>query len=176
MSTTMLLKKVLHKLTQIIRNFWWGHLRDKRKMHHLKWEWSNIPKEKEGLGLKNLQDLNSALLAKLSWRFLHEHGILWVRIMKSKYLREGSFWVAKKTTTFSPTWEAMMDSRQDLKTGCLWMVGNGQSISNYKDPWIPTVPGNTPVSPRDGILENKKVKDLIDSTTGHWNPIALQQL
>lgn len=108
-------------------------------MHFLKWEWFNLHKEKGGLGLRSLYELNLELVAKLSWRFLHEQDALWAQIMREKYLREGSFWEVKKTTNCSTTWAAMLDSRKDLKNGCLWMVGNGKSINIFSDPWIPSI-------------------------------------
>lgn len=112
METTVIPKTVLNKLTQIIRDLWWGHTRDKRKMHFLKWEWFNLPKKKGGLELRSLSDLNLALVTKLSWRFLQEQESLWAQIMRAKCLREGSFWEAKKTTNFLSTWAAMLASRK----------------------------------------------------------------
>lgn len=129
MATTSIPITILNKLTQIIRDFWWGHDRDRRKMHFLRWDWFNLPKEKGGLGLQSLSELNQALVAKLAWRFLHDQDALWVRILQAKYLRNNS-WDIKKTDNCSSTWAAMLDSRENLKKGCLWLVGDGRKIKS----------------------------------------------
>ncbi|XP_026459237.1 uncharacterized protein LOC113359882 [Papaver somniferum] len=91
MATSLIPKTDLNKLTQIIRDFWRGHSRDKRKMHFLKWEWFNLPKEKGGPELRSLSDLNQDLVTKLAWRFLKDQEILWEKILLAKYLRDKNF-------------------------------------------------------------------------------------
>lgn len=76
MATGMLPKKVINNMNQILRNFWWGHSKDQRKMHFLKWEWFITSKDKGGLDLRSLEELNKALVAKLTWRFLQNQEAL----------------------------------------------------------------------------------------------------
>lgn len=66
MATNLVPKAVLHKLNQTMRNFWWGHSRKERKMHYINWNWFTISKEQGGLGLRSLEHLNMALVAKLA--------------------------------------------------------------------------------------------------------------
>ncbi|XP_026417508.1 uncharacterized protein LOC113312991 [Papaver somniferum] len=68
MATNLVLKVFIRKLEKTIRDFWWGHSRDTRKLHHIKWDWFLISKEQGGLGLRSLEHINLALVAKLAWR------------------------------------------------------------------------------------------------------------
>ncbi|XP_026421709.1 uncharacterized protein LOC113317766 [Papaver somniferum] len=177
MATQNISKTILNKLSKIIRNFWWGHNKDTRKMHFLKWEWFNLPKEKEGMGIRSLSDLNHALTEKLAWRFLHEDDSLWAEILRAKYMRNISFWDVKKQPKCSTTLSAMLDSRNVLKKGCLWLVGNGQNIHIYSDPWIPSLNGASPTISEAGNTSITKVNQLMSEVPGQWNmEIILQQM
>ncbi|XP_026416477.1 uncharacterized protein LOC113311902 [Papaver somniferum] len=70
----------------------------------------------------------------------------------------------------------MLGSRTELRKGCLWLVGNGQNINIFTDPWIPTIQGATPLRPDNGSQGFTKVSELIDNNTEQWNVQALQQL
>ncbi|XP_026428221.1 uncharacterized protein LOC113324099 [Papaver somniferum] len=127
-------KEIINKLNQTIRNFWWGHSREQRKMHYLNWDWFTTSKEKDGLGLRSLELLNKALIAKLAWRFLRDSSSLWVVLLKAKYLRDVSFWTTKKPQRCSTTWAAMLDSRKNLKEGFLWLLDDGSDFRIWTDP------------------------------------------
>jgi len=63
-------KKVLNKLNGIRRNFLWCGSRNTSKIAWISWE--RAPKEKCGLGIKNLYLFNISLLSKWRWRFLQD--------------------------------------------------------------------------------------------------------
>lgn len=75
-----------------LKNFWWGFDNDNKHNFHPK-TWSVIctPKVRGGLGLRNMADLNRALLAKLGWRFLTQKHLLWVQELEAKYCRNSNF-------------------------------------------------------------------------------------
>ena len=44
-----------------------------------------MPKEKGGLGIKDIGTFNLALLGKWEWNLLQEKGEIWSRVLESKY-------------------------------------------------------------------------------------------
>lgn len=52
-------------------------------------------KENGGLGFRNLEDFNTALLAKQMWRILKNPNSLAAQVIKQKYFREGQLLDAK---------------------------------------------------------------------------------
>ena len=54
-------------------------------MHWVNWGKVTKPKDLGGLGLQAAKGRNTALLAKLNWRFHLESDALWVPVLKKKY-------------------------------------------------------------------------------------------
>jgi hypothetical protein len=85
MSVFKLQDGVCKRMEQIIRNFWWGARNGKRKTHWVAWEKMTMLKEKGGVGFRDLQKFNQALLGRHAWRLLERPDSLCARILKSKY-------------------------------------------------------------------------------------------
>lgn len=67
MSTFILPKQITKKASGLIRDFWWGKSGDpsvSKGVYMKKWSKLNVSKEKGGNGLKDLNKMNLALIAK----------------------------------------------------------------------------------------------------------------
>ena len=77
--------KVVDKLVNIQRRFLWGGGLEQRKIAWVNWKFVCLPRDKGGLGIKDLRAFNTALLGKWKWELFQQHGDLWSRILISKY-------------------------------------------------------------------------------------------
>ena len=76
---------VAHRIEKQQRNFPWGGMGEEFKHHLVGWDKVCTPKEKGGLGVRNLTLFNKALLVKWLWRFGLEVHHLWRRVLVAKY-------------------------------------------------------------------------------------------
>ncbi|PNX79011.1 ribonuclease H, partial [Trifolium pratense] len=142
-------KGIIRKLVKLQRNFLWGGGLEDKKLCWVKWEHVCLPKEKGGLGVKTLDLFNQALLSKWKWRCVNEPDALWTDLLKFRY--EVSFdnllsWETIKTGTFDSIWWRDVARVGDTADDC-WFpknvscgLGDGKSISFWKEKWIGEVP------------------------------------
>lgn len=103
------------EIDSLLAQFWWGQKKDKDKIHWVNWKSLGVPKMEGGMGFRNLHDFNIALLAKQSWRILHEPYALWVRVLKGRYFLDGKFLEAQKGGRASWAWANILEGREVIK-------------------------------------------------------------
>ena len=75
-----------HEIEVLIRKFWWGERGNQRKIHWVKWADLCEPKSEGGMGFKELPLFNDSLLAKQTWRLLHNKNSFFYRVFNSNIL------------------------------------------------------------------------------------------
>jgi hypothetical protein len=102
MSCFKLPSTLCNDLERYMRNFWWGHHGEKQKIHWVSWE--NLQKQKAegGLGFRDLQHFNDALLAKQVWRLLHNTNTLFYAVFRSKVLSAWQYFKCKEAPSEAP--------------------------------------------------------------------------
>jgi hypothetical protein len=125
-----------------------------------------------GLGFKDLQSLNLAMLAKIGWRVLHDGGSLLARVLHDKYFTGKSLLDAELGRRPSWGWRGILQGRQILCAGLRWRIGTGQSVG-IRDPWLP-IPYTFRTSSRHIGLP-ARVVDLIDMDRHCWNITLVEQ-
>jgi len=135
-------KKVEDKLVGLQQRFLWGGGPDNNKIAWIKWDKVCLPKEKGGLGEKDISTFNLALLGKWRWNLFQQEGHLWAKLLESKYGGWRGLDEAPVCTKESMWWRdlklAFQTSQhgQELKKGIQWRVGSGDRIKFWEDEWI----------------------------------------
>jgi hypothetical protein len=167
MSIFKLPMSVCDDLTRMIRNYWWGSSKGKRKTHWISWEKITMPKANGGLGFRNFRVFNQALLARQAWRLLTKPNSLCARVLKAKYFPNGALHDTVFAPNASPSWQGVQYGLELLKKGLVWRVGNGDQIRIWRDPWIPRPHSFKPISVQ-GDCRLRRVSALLDEQ-GAWN-------
>ena len=175
MSCFLLPKKLCEELTGMIRQFWWGQVKNEKKLAWLSWDKMCLPKERGGLGFRDLTCFNLALLAKQGWRLQTNPTSLFSRVYKAKYFPQCSFVEAKLGSNPSYAWQSLMAAQGVVRRGMRWQVGNGNKIRVWQDKWIPRPSTYRLVTPEKLNSENALVCELINRATHEWNTDRLQE-
>ncbi|KAL9840625.1 putative reverse transcriptase zinc-binding domain-containing protein [Arabidopsis thaliana] len=81
-----------------------------------------------GLGFRDLELFNQALLAKQAWRLLHEPNCLFSRFFKSRYYKKTCFLQGKLGSRPSYGWRSIFFGRNLLLKGLKRVIGNGKDM------------------------------------------------
>jgi hypothetical protein len=107
MSCFRLLRGLCHHLNALLQNFWWGSKDGKRKACWVAWEDMTKPKYLGGLGFRDFELFNLALLARQAWRILQEPTSLSARILKAVYFPNVDFLAAELGSSPSRIWRSI---------------------------------------------------------------------
>ncbi|KAJ0008133.1 hypothetical protein Pint_29753 [Pistacia integerrima] len=131
-------KTILHELNKLTKNYWWGQKNDENRIHWCSWDKMKLSKTNGGLGFRDLELFNLAMLAKQGWRLLHYPNSLAARVLSAKYYPEGNFLEAKVKRTSSFIWRSVMAARSVLESGLMWRIGDGSKAQIWQDKWLPS--------------------------------------
>lgn len=92
------------------------------------------------MGFRSLLAFNKSLLAKQIWRVIQPPNSLLARVLKSKYFKNSDIMQAVLGANPSYVWRSILWSRDLIRGGLCWRVGNGQHIQALTDPWITSIP------------------------------------
>ncbi|GJN21135.1 hypothetical protein PR202_gb08585 [Eleusine coracana subsp. coracana] len=121
----------------LLCNFWWGSKGGKRRMNWVAWDDMTIPKYMGGLGFRNMELFNLALLAKQGWRVMQNPEALNARVLKVVYFPHRDFLEATVGANPSRVWRAIMDGKDVLKQGIIRRIGSGSSTNIWQSNWLP---------------------------------------
>ncbi|XP_056855145.1 uncharacterized protein LOC130504548 [Raphanus sativus] len=175
MSCFRLIKHHCQKIMSAMASFWWDECGEKRKIHWISWKKMCISKENGGLGFRDMEDFNQALLAKQAWRLLNNPESLIAQIYKGRYFNNRSFMDCGKGIRPSYAWRSILFGRDLLQKGLIKSIGDGASTFVWSEKWIMDDTPRRPVSKQIIFDANLKVSALINSD-GSWNVNLLNEL
>lgn len=111
-------KGLYQELTKLMANFWWSNGDNEKRMHWNAWDTITEAKEKGGLGglgFKDLQAFNVALLCKQVWRLIIKPNLLMSKVLKQKYFPKDDLFQVKSKVGDSWMWKSWIEAAFLLK-------------------------------------------------------------
>ncbi|CAA7028698.1 unnamed protein product [Microthlaspi erraticum] len=124
------------RIQSALTRFWWDGNQENKKMSWISWKKMIKSKRDGGLGFRDLQHFNDALLAKVSWRILSTPSCLLARILLNKYCHDKSFLECGTPSTASHGWRGICIGRDLLKPHLGKIIGDGKSTNIWTEPWL----------------------------------------
>ena len=95
-----------------------------------------------GLGFRNIELFNIALLARQAWRLFQDPGSLSAWALKAAYFPAGDLLNAEVGSSPSREWISVVDGIQVLRQSLISRIGSGETTRIWDTQWLP----------RDGLL------------------------
>jgi hypothetical protein len=81
----LLPKGLCSEINSLMQKFWWGNTSKDKEVRWLSWSRLGVLKTDEGMGFRDFQSFNKALLAQQYWRLWLMPNSLLSQIMEAKY-------------------------------------------------------------------------------------------
>ena len=102
----------------MIRKFWWGS-GESKKIHWVKWSSLCSSKSIGGIGFRDLQKFNNAMLAKQVWQLIHQKETLLFKVFSAKYFPNGCVLDAPISPKWSYAWRSILQARDVINKGAI---------------------------------------------------------
>ena len=113
-------KRLIQEIEVLIRKFWWGYSGVARKVHWVSWERLCEAKEVGGMGFKDIENLNNALLAKQVWRMMNNLDSLCFQVFKARFFLNCSILDVEEKVSGSYVWKSILSARDVIRKGMVW--------------------------------------------------------
>lgn len=157
------------QIQTVLTRFWWDVKPELRKMSWISWDKLTFPKSAGGLGFREIEVFNDALLAKHTWRLIKDPTSLLGRILLNKYYHDSDILSCSAPNSASHGWRGILGGREIIKKGMGWLVGNGKSIKVWCDNWLATDAQVCPIGPPSEADQSLLVSDLMFPDSSEWN-------
>lgn len=164
------------RIQSALTRFWWDKNIDQKSICWISWEKLTRSKQHGGLGFRDIQSFNDALLAKLSWRILTNPDCLLARILLGKYCKYQPFLESSTPTTASHGWRGIMIGKDLLRKKLGKIIGDGRTTRVWNDPWLSLNEPIRPVGPPNRHDAALLVKDLLLPESMDWDQKKIETI
>jgi ribonuclease HI len=176
MSIYLLPETLIKEIERMLNALWWGGSNNNKGIKWLAWDRMAQSKDNGGLGFRDFQVFNLAMVAKQGWNFISKPHTLVSRIFKARYFPSTSLFDASLGNNPSYVWRSIWKSRQVLMEGCRWVIGDGSTINVMYEPWLRNGNNSWVSAPQNSNLHNMKVQQLMLPNQKQWDERKITSL
>ncbi|GJZ50731.1 RNA-directed DNA polymerase, eukaryota, reverse transcriptase zinc-binding domain protein [Tanacetum coccineum] len=164
-------KTVIKEINGILKRYLWSNSESARGKAKVAWKQVCKPKDCGGLGVKDLEKWNEALLAKHLWNIASKKDSLWVKWIHAVRLKDASIWNVQWNEKDGWNWKCLLEIRDKIAHNFQFKIGDGSNILMWYDVWHADGLLINKVTNRD--LYNARIPKMIGINSmmvnGEWN-------
>ncbi|CAL1352018.1 unnamed protein product [Linum trigynum] len=164
------------RMNSQLSRFWWANQDKEKGIHWLSWPEVCHSKFEGGLGFRDFDRFNIALLAKQAWRLLQMPDSPIAVLYKARYHPSTSILTSEVGSRASWAWQGILEGRDLLARGLRWRIGNGAVVRILTDKWLPSSPPSSPSLLPTASMSYTFVSELICPQSHSWKVAVLQDL
>jgi acyl-CoA synthetase (AMP-forming)/AMP-acid ligase II len=136
-----------------------------------------MPKYAGGLGFRDIELFNLALLARQAWRLLQNPETLSAQILKAVYYPIGDVLTSRAGSHPSKIWRSILEGRDIMRQGLIRRIRTGESTHCWNDNWLPCGEAMRLIACLKAEQADipMRVAELIDATIASWNTQKLEE-
>lgn len=116
------------------------------------------------------------MLAKQFWRILTRPQSLVARVLKEIYFRSVHIMDANTKNNSSYMWRSILATKELIKQGVTWRVGNREKIRVWADKWLTSPVTYQVQSPVSVLSRDARVKELFIDGELKWNVSLIHRI
>ncbi|GJZ84093.1 hypothetical protein Tco_0649432 [Tanacetum coccineum] len=171
-SVFILPTRILLDIEQIMRGFLWCQGSMRKGKAKVAWDVVCLPKDEGGLGIRQLDLFNKALMAVHVWKILTMKESLWVTWIHLHKIKDRNFWDLPCQGKMSWAWRKVLQLCPYIRKFVWHTIGDGARTSIWYDQWCPLSPLADFISTRDmfraGLSTSSKVADVLGTGSLVW--------
>ncbi|XP_074266039.1 putative mitochondrial protein AtMg00310 [Silene latifolia] len=154
------------KINSMLAHFWWAGYKYGRSTHWCNRRFLSLPKSAGGLGKRNIECLNQALLANQAWRIISGQDSMFCKVFKAKLFgREGWYAGVAPTRHNNVSWgvRSIRYGMELILHNIAWKPGINSNLSVWNSCWMNgerPEPDENVMLPENAFLKDLQVKDL----------------
>lgn len=168
-------KETCEEINSVLAKFWWSSGENRKGMHWFAWNRLSLSKKDGGLGFRDFEQFNLALLGKQVWRIIQHPNCLMAKILKERYFASTNILNAGPHKKASFVWKSLLHGRDLLRQGLKYAIGDGSCVKAWIDPWLLVHPPRPP-RPKNNIINDIRVKDFLQKSGKGWNENKIRDL
>ena len=163
-----------NSIQSALTRFWWDADPSTRKICWVSWDTLSTSKDSGGLGFRDIQAFNIAMLGKVAWRLVTKPDCLLARTLLGKYCYKGSFLTVPCPSSSSHGWRGIIAGRDLLIRHLGKVIGNGNSTKVWSNSWLSSSEDMRILGPPREIDRDLVVADLMIRGSNEWNHTKIE--
>lgn len=125
------------------------------------WDILTLPREVGGLGFKEIEIFNCALLANHTRRLLKNPNSLLGQTLLNKYCRTENILEGYAPNCSSHGWSSILAGREVIRKGLGWAIGDERTVMLWGDKWMSSSQQLSPIETPTKEAQNLRVSNLM---------------